>query len=308
MRAPALSEIPAPPPDKTGWPWTEETPRADKAQLPRISIVMPSLDQVAYLEAAIRSVLLQGYPDLELIVVDGGSIDGSVDVLRRYEEWLTAWTSEPDGGQYDAINRGFERSTGTVLGWLNSDDMLVPGALAMIGAVFADLGDRVEWVTGLPGAWDEDGIPADVGAAPRYRRDWIEAGYYEGRLLGWIQQESTFWTRNLWDSAGGRIDSSLRYAGDFELWRRFAFLAPLRVIEAQLAGFRTHDAQKTALGLDEYYAEIDAHRGRLAPTWVKLGQRTRFTRRLLLDSYARLRSRDGGIAYDRSQQRWALTR
>jgi glycosyltransferase involved in cell wall biosynthesis len=275
--------------------------------LPRVSIVMPSLDQAAYLEAALRSVLLQGYDDLELIVVDGGSTDGSVEVLRRYEPWLTSWTSEPDDGQYDAINRGFELSTGSVMGWLNSDDMLVPGALATVGAVFADLREEVEWVTGLPGWWDESGHPAGIATAPRYRRDWIEAGYYEGRLLGWIQQESTFWTRGLWDSAGGRVDASLRYAADFELWRQFARHAPLRLVDAQLAGFRSHDAQKT-VALEGYYAEIDERRGPLAPLWVRLAQRSRIARRLLLGGYVRLRSRDGRIAYDPTAHCWALSR
>jgi glycosyltransferase involved in cell wall biosynthesis len=137
-----LRDLPAGPPGKTGWPWTEETaPLPATApggkSWPRISIVTPNYNYGAYLEAAIRSVILQGYPNLEYFVIDGGSSDRSVEILRKYEPWLTYWESERDRGQTHAINKGLARCTGEVVNWLCSDDMLMPGALEAIGRCFA---------------------------------------------------------------------------------------------------------------------------------------------------------------------------
>src|ERR1035437_4803473 len=141
MHCPSLSELPSAPPDKSGWPWTEETPQLptvilDGSSWPRVTIVTPSYNQAQFVEETIRSVLLQGYPDLEYFVMDGGSTDGSVDVIRKYEPWLAGWRSGKDNGQADAINKGWRRSTGVLLGWLNSDDMLTVGSLAAIARTF----------------------------------------------------------------------------------------------------------------------------------------------------------------------------
>ena len=134
MRCPTLRDLPLPPPGKTGWPWTEESARLppsrpDGPRWPRITIVTPSFNQSQFLEATIRSILLQGYPDLEYFVLDGGSTDGSVATIRRYAPWITSWVSEPDGGQSVAINRGLERGSGLYATWINSDDMLCRDAL-----------------------------------------------------------------------------------------------------------------------------------------------------------------------------------
>lgn len=266
MTVVGLSDLP--PATSTGWPWDEESPTIS-GDLPLISVVMPSLNQVSWLEAAIRSVLLQKYPSLELIVVDGGSTDGSIEVLRRYERWLT-WTSGPDGGHYDAVNQGFARSSGTVMGWLNSSDMLLPGGLETVGGAFA-ADPSLRWLTsGVPGNYHPDGIlrfPPRGRYGVRFRQPWIQKGWYEGRLLGWIQQESTYWTRSLWNEADGRLDDAFPLSADWDLWRRFARLAPLKAVDEPIGAFRVHEGQKTEI-LDAYYREIDEVRG-AGPFWAR---------------------------------------
>src|SRR5881396_2686502 len=149
MRCPRLRELPPVPEGKTGWPWTEETFLEEVEQTsssPRsISIVTPSYNQAAFLEETIRSVLLQGYPNLEYIVIDGGSTDGSVEIIKRYEKHLSYWQSEPDGGQYDAISQGFARTSGDLMAWLNSDDMLHRNALWSMARLFTQF-PQIEWL------------------------------------------------------------------------------------------------------------------------------------------------------------------
>ncbi len=139
MRSPTLADLPTPPPGKSGWPWTVDTPslpetRPDGSPWPRISIVTPSYNQGQFIEETIRSVLLQGYPDLEYIIMDGGSTDESVDIIKKYAPWLAHWESARDKGQADAINKGFSRITGSRANWVNSDDVLLPGCLELVGS------------------------------------------------------------------------------------------------------------------------------------------------------------------------------
>jgi glycosyltransferase involved in cell wall biosynthesis len=140
MRCPRLTELPSPPAGKTGWPWTEASPPLPNVMpggrpWPRISIVTPSFNQGEFLEATIRSVLLQGYPDVECVVVDGGSRDTSVEIIKRYAQWLAYWCSEPDRGSANALNKGFAQTTGEILGCLNSDDFYLPGCFREIASV-----------------------------------------------------------------------------------------------------------------------------------------------------------------------------
>ncbi|NJO85210.1 MAG: glycosyltransferase [Blastochloris sp.] len=167
---------------------------------PRISIVMPSYNQAQYLEIALRSVLEQQYPALDLIVIDGGSTDGSVEVLRQHADQLAYWVSEKDSGQADAINKGFARATGEVMAWLNSDDVYLPGALHAVGEIFARW-PQVEWLTGWDMNIDERGMITTARRGTPKIRSLIRRGWYHGRGLGFIRQESTFWRRSLWEKS-----------------------------------------------------------------------------------------------------------
>jgi glycosyltransferase involved in cell wall biosynthesis len=224
---------------------------------PSISIVTPSFNQARFLEPCIRSILDQNYPRLEYGVVDGGSTDGSVEILRRYADRLAFWTSEKDGGPYDAINKGFARTSGEIMGWLNSDDMLLPGALSTVGDVFATF-PAVEWITTLlPVTFNQAGQAVECPTRRGYSRNSFMRG---GHLVGigrfshgWIQQESTYWRRSLWDRAGGKLDTSVTLAADFELWARFYQHAELHGVAALIGGFRKHgDGQRSALHYREY--------------------------------------------------------
>src|SRR5258708_17830895 len=137
--------------------------QGDTATLPRISIVTPCFNQAAFVEATILSILEQGYPNLEYIVMDGGSTDGSVEIIKRYEQHLSYWESEPDGGQYDAISQGFARTSGELMSWLNSDDMLHRNALLTVARLFTQF-PQIEWLIGYPTTLDSQGCTVTVNA------------------------------------------------------------------------------------------------------------------------------------------------
>jgi len=225
----------------------------------RVSIVTPSYNQGRYLGETMESVLKQEYAGLEYIVVDGGSTDESPEIIRRHVDRLAYSCSEPDAGQYDAINKGFLRSSGEVMGWLNSDDKHTPWALSVVAEIFETF-PEVEWLTSLyPLRWDARGRAVRCSQRTGFSR----AAYLDGENLptgswyaqGWLQQESTFWRRSLWERAGGKIDTQWKIAADFELWMRFFQHAELYGVDTPLAGFRRHGDQKTSHQPDLYNSE-----------------------------------------------------
>jgi glycosyltransferase involved in cell wall biosynthesis len=150
MRCPSLIELPPPPKGKSGWPWTVETPPASRPgqhNSIKISIVTPSLNQGQYIEETIRSVVLQGYPNLEYIIIDGGSSDQSVEIIKKYSSHLAFWTIEKDHGQSDATNKGLKRATGEIYGWINSDDCLARDTLWEVAKAYRACKDKQRfWV------------------------------------------------------------------------------------------------------------------------------------------------------------------
>src|SRR5262245_37115584 len=211
-----LGELPAATTGGQGWPWTE-APSVDPSDAPvrgrtwpRITVVTPSLNQGQYLEATLRSVLLQGYPNLEYRVMDGGSTDDSVGILRRYERWLDGWVSAPDNGQSHAINQGLSQASGQVLAWLNSDDTYEPGALVRIGRAFAEHPEAV-LIFGQAYHISRTGRRIGQASARAYDRRWL---LEQGNS---IPQPSAFFNQAAW-RAVGQLDETLHFAMDYDLW------------------------------------------------------------------------------------------
>ena len=226
---------------------------------PTISVVTPSFNQGEFVEATLRSVITQNDPRVEYVVIDGGSTDGSVEIIRRYEDDLAFWVSEPDRGHAAAINKGFAHTSGEIMCWINSSDLYYPWTLETVRQIFTDL-PQVQWIKGLPTEFGSSAGPKGVGRNYHNRYDFL-AGNYR-----WIQQESVFWRRSLWERAGGRLNEDLRYAADFDLWLRFFRLAELHHVTTILGGFRIHGDRlgaadkyrpEAASLLSEYTAEQD---------------------------------------------------
>jgi glycosyltransferase involved in cell wall biosynthesis len=230
----------------------------DKAKLPKISVITPVFNRKEYLEETILSVISQGYPNLEYIIIDGGSTDGSLEIIKKYEKSISCLVSEPDNGMYDAIQKGFDRSTGEIMAWLNSDDIYKPGCLFMIASIFNDT--AVEWIAGMGSLFNKDGYCVKTNNLTK----WSKSVYWF-RDYTWIQQESVFWKRSLWERSGGHIDTNLKYAGDFELWGRFFDKAELYSVYTSFAGFRLHGSQITSEFKREYETEAAIVAGKIVP-------------------------------------------
>jgi glycosyltransferase involved in cell wall biosynthesis len=232
--------------------------------LPKISLVTPSLNQGKFIRATIESVLSQGYPDLDYRVQDGGSTDGTLTVLRTYEGRVP-FVSEKDAGQADAINKGLAAATGEVLGYLNSDDVLRPGALAAVGEAFASDSDLM-FVWGRASYLDEAGNSVSPYLA---RPDAIE------RLADacFIAQPAAFFRRKVWEEVGP-FDASLHHTMDYDYWLRIAARHPrssMRFLDRDLAGCRMHADAKTVAGwtraLDEIFALVKKRTGYVSLWW-----------------------------------------
>jgi len=205
---------------------------------PAISIVTPSYEQGRYLERTLYSVLNQNYPNLEYVVQDGGSSDETRAVLEHFDGSLSHWASKPDDGQADAINRGFEHTSGEIMAYLNSDDLLLPGSLAYVARYFA-AHPKVDAVYGHRILIDEHDGQIGAWVLPRHDDKTLTFADY-------IPQETLFWRRELWERAGARIDTSLKFAIDWDLLLRFRE-AGARIVRLPrfLGAFRVHDEQKT---------------------------------------------------------------
>ena len=212
----------------------ERTP--DGSDWPKVSIVTPSYNQGQFIEETIRSVLLQGYPNLEYIVIDGGSTDESVEIISRYEPWMTHWVSEPDDGQAHAINKGFSRATGSILGWLNSDDRLCSGGLPTLIRFLQERPD-IEIVYGKCDLIGERGQV--IGEFPTSDFD-----LRRQLVVDLVPQPAALFRREVWDKEGP-LRTDFHYIMDYDLWTRAALSSSVAHLPAVVAQTRLHDLSKT---------------------------------------------------------------
>jgi glycosyltransferase involved in cell wall biosynthesis len=248
---PSLSQLPPPPPDKNGWPWTEESPQLsatmpDGAPWPRISIVTPSYNQGQFIEETIRSVLLQGYPNLEYIIVDGGSTDNSVETIKKYEPWLAYWVSEKDRGQSQAINKGFTRATGGILAWINSDDLYEPSAFET-SALYLLSHPREAIVYGSCVIVDEVGNKIEFWGAEAFPAILLTHKNF-------IPQPATFIQKWSLEKVG-MLDENLHFALDKDLWMRIGIKFRFGCVSRTLARFRLYPNGKTEAHRDEFHKD-----------------------------------------------------
>lgn len=240
-------------PNYSVWPLGQTQFEGDR-DWPQISIVTPNYNGGQFLPATIESVLRQQYPNLQYAILDGGSTDGSRQIIERYAERLHYWHSHSDDGQYAAIHEGFEKTSGEICGWLNSDDQHFPWTLHTVGAIFREF-PEIDWLTGTPCELQRGIIHTVPFSQNGYCRSLIQAGCYGSGPLPTIQQESCFWRRNLWEKAGG-LDLSYSLAADFHLWTKFAEHADLVTGYFYLGAFHRTESNRSRLQRKQYDVDI----------------------------------------------------
>lgn len=211
---------------------------------------------VNYIEQTLVSILNQNYVNLELIVIDGGSTDGTVEVIEKYKERISVFISEKDNGQYDAINKGLKMASGDVIAWLNADDIYFPWTFSTISLIFETF-NEVNWLIGSFSFLDESGQVTNFykqnGAKPQ---KYIANGWFRKNLFGFLQQENMFWRRELMNK-GGFLNTNYSLAADFELWTRFAKHTELFALDLPLASFRKRKTSRSKLNEEKYLKEVE---------------------------------------------------
>ena len=241
MRCPTLKDLP-PPEGKTGWPWTEESPQLpdktpDGRPWPKISIVTPNYNYGQFIEETIRSVLLQGYPNLEYIIIDGGSTDNSVEIIKKYEKRLTYWVSEPDRGQAHAINKGLEMATGEWFNWINSDDLLMSHALKTLTKI-SHMAKDAQWISGARLEMDKEGSFAEICVPWRTDPTVIGLGAID------FPQDASFVRMEFIKDNGIKLNEEYNYRFDTIFYFQLVHLAKPILTSAIFSAMRWHKAQK----------------------------------------------------------------
>lgn len=221
----------------------------------KISIVTVSYNAVDTIEQTIRSVIEQNYSNIEYIIIDGCSTDGTQEVIKKYEDKLSYWVSEPDGGMYDALVKGFNKVTGDICAYINADDFYQPGAFSTVASIFTNH-NEVNWITGISTVYNMNGNIISAETPYKYRRKLIRKGGYNGIWLPFIQQESTFWRTDLLNLVDFERLKGCRLAGDYYLWYCFSERAELDVVMIVLSGFRKRKGQLSS-NLKGYLKELN---------------------------------------------------
>lgn len=245
MHCPTLKELPSPPKGKTGWPWTQESlqlPVAmpDGSPWPKVSIITPNYNFGQFIEETIRSVLLQGYPDLEYIIIDGGSTDDSVEIIRKYEKWLTRWLSEKDNGSANALNKGIRMISGDIFNWINSDDLLTPNCLAKVAALWSNQPQSM--ICGYCMIFDKDGDKKIIKNANLSVENFL---FHWTRNILYVQP--AVWVPMISVNKAGQFSESIYYTFDWDWMIRVVENCPIVYTSDILAKYRIHPSSKTVL-------------------------------------------------------------
>jgi len=206
-------------------------------KLPRITIITPSYNQGEFLEETILSVVNQNYSNLEYIIMDGGSTDNSVDIIKKYEDKISYWVSEPDNGQADAIHRGLEKATGDIFAYINSDDIFLPDSFKVISEAFMS-NPSAQWVVGKGYCIDEKGRFLN-------RKEYAPITFMNMLFLeDCVMQPTAFWRKELYFSVGG-IDTKYQFSFDYDLFLKFVERSKPVIVDHDVAAFRMHPLSKT---------------------------------------------------------------
>jgi glycosyltransferase involved in cell wall biosynthesis len=249
-----MIDLPEPSIISDDWPWSTDTDVPNfsaNSDWPKISIITPSYNQGKFIEETIRSVLAQNYPNLEYIIIDGGSTDETIEIISKYGKWISYWESEPDNGQSHAINKGLIKCTGEIVNWLNSDDYYTPGALFDVASKFMD-DPTLQVISGF-----ERYINNDSAAHEIFEGTLVDTDLEKTIELSQIGQPSTFFKTNKFKELGP-IPEDLHYVMDGEMWVRYLLLngqSKFSKIEKTLVNFRLHNDSKTVNCIDSFHYE-----------------------------------------------------
>jgi len=245
-----LKELTVSSDDKVGWPWTLETSHlvySHRSEWPKISIVTPSYNQGIFLEETLRSVLLQNYPNLELIVIDGGSKDESVTIIQKYASWISYWVTEEDKGQSDAINKGFQKASGEIITWINSDDLLTHGALQKAAEHFLNLPDDAGLIHGGMILFNEK---TELETRFTYLKPSRES-YLSGIVFS---QPAAFFKKKYLDHVG-YLRKELHYGMDYDLFMRLSLVSNFYPVNEVFAKYRVHSQSKSVAQTNQFIGD-----------------------------------------------------
>ena len=208
-----------------------------------------------YIEVTLKSIINQNYNDLELIIIDGGSTDNTLSIIDRYNDYINVLVSEPDLGQYNAVNKGMKLATGDVFAWINADDMYFPWTFKHVSDFFKKFPDQ-QWISGANALMDNDGVVHSLNrniiAKPN---EFIKNGWFRKGLFGYLQQEGMFWRRELWEKSKG-LNEEYVLAADYDLWIRFSNNCELVSFGIPLACFRIRSNSRSVSMEEKYYNEV----------------------------------------------------
>jgi glycosyltransferase involved in cell wall biosynthesis len=278
---------------------------AFKKDYPKISIIIPCYNMVEYIEETILSIVQQDYKNCEIIIVDGLSNDGTLQIIEKYKDYFDLIISEKDKGQYYAINKGMNHATGDILAWINADDVYFPWTLRHAGEFFKSHPD-IDWISGATTIMNENGlingINRNIIAKPT---SFIKNGWFRRDLYGFLQQEGMFWRKELWIKSGG-LNEKYKLAADFELWIKFGKYAELVSFGLPLAAFRSRIDSRSKIQKSVYSNEVKKICKNLnSPSYFKsfLGKYSILTNMIL----KKLTVRHGKIYYYSSlNSKWVL--